>query len=39
VPVGAFADLDFPPPFLSFYHQSRRPPWVGIGAELLEGID
>jgi hypothetical protein len=39
IPIGAFADLDFPPPFLSFYHQSRRYPWVGIGAEPLERID
>jgi hypothetical protein len=39
IPVGAFADLYFPPPFLSFYHQSRRTPWVGIGAEPLERID
>jgi hypothetical protein len=39
IPVGAFADLDFPPPFLSFYHQSRRYPWVAIGAEPLERID
>jgi hypothetical protein len=39
IPVGAFADLDFPAPFLSFYHQSRRYPWVGIGAEPLERID
>jgi hypothetical protein len=39
IPVGAFADLDFPAPFLSFYHKSRRYPWVGIGAEPLERID
>jgi len=39
IPVGAFADLDFPAPFLSFYHQSRRYPWVGMGAEPLERID
>ncbi|HVO02106.1 MAG TPA: GFA family protein [Candidatus Cybelea sp.] len=39
IPVGAFADLNFPPPFLSYYHQSRRYPWVGIGAEPLERFD
>lgn len=39
IPVGAFADPDFPAPFLSFYHESRRYPWVGIGAEPLERID
>ena len=39
IPVGAFADLSFPPPFLSFYHNSRRYPWVGIGAEPLERLD
>ena len=39
IPVGAFADLDFPAPFLSFYHNSRRYPWVGIGAEPLERFD
>jgi hypothetical protein len=39
IPVGAFADLDFPAPFLSFYHQSRRYPWVGIGAEPLKRFD
>lgn len=27
VPVGAFADPEFPPPTLSFY-ESRRHPWV-----------
>jgi len=39
IPVGAFADLDFPAPFLSYYHNSRRYPWVGIGAEPLERFD
>jgi len=39
IPVGAFADLNFPPPFLSYYHNSRRYPWVGIGAEPLERFD
>jgi hypothetical protein len=35
IPVGAFADPSFPPPHLSFYHDSRRHPWVGINAEPL----
>ncbi len=39
ISVGAFADPNFPPPFLSFYHKSRRNSWVGIGAEPLERID
>jgi hypothetical protein len=36
IPVGAFADPAFPPPFLSFYHASRRNPWVEIHAEPLQ---
>ena len=36
IPVGAFADPAFPPPFLSFYHTSRRNPWVEIHAEPLK---
>ncbi|GAB2175691.1 GFA family protein [Dongia sp. agr-C8] len=39
IPVGAFADLEFPAPFLSFYHESRRYPWVEIRAEPLEKSD
>lgn len=39
IPVGAFADMDFPAPFLSYYHGSRRYSWVGIGAEPLERFD
>ena len=39
IPVGAFADLDFPAPFLSYYHESRRYPWVEIRAEPLERFD
>jgi hypothetical protein len=39
IPVGAFADLSFPAPFLSFYHASRRYPWVGIDAAPLECFD
>ena len=29
VPVGAFADPEFPPPHMSFY-ESRRHAWVGL---------
>jgi hypothetical protein len=39
IPVGAFADRDFPAPFPPYYHQSRRSTWVGIGAEPLERFD
>ena len=39
IPVGAFADPDFPAPTLSFYHGRRRCSWVGIGAEPLERFD
>jgi hypothetical protein len=35
IPVGAFADLAFPPPFLSFYHHSRRSQWVELRADPL----
>ncbi|RWP47272.1 GFA family protein [Mesorhizobium sp.] len=35
IPVGAFADPSFPPPFLSFYHDSRRCQWVEIRTEPL----
>lgn len=35
IPVGAFADPAFPPPFLSFYHESRRCQWVEIRTEPL----
>jgi len=35
IPVGAFADPSFPPPFQSFYHDSRRCDWVEIKAEPL----
>jgi hypothetical protein len=38
IPVGAFADLEFPQPFLSFYHDTRRYPWVEIHAEPLEKV-
>ncbi|TGS07807.1 aldehyde-activating protein, partial [Mesorhizobium sp. M2E.F.Ca.ET.209.01.1.1] len=33
IPVGAFADPSFPPPFLSFYHDSRRCQWVEVRTE------
>jgi hypothetical protein len=36
IPVGAFADPSFPPPFLSFYHESRRCEWVEVRAEPLK---
>jgi hypothetical protein len=39
IPVGAFADLKFPQPFLSFYHESRRYPWAAIHAEPLQIFD
>jgi hypothetical protein len=33
VPIGAFADPDFPPPMRSIY-ESRRHPWVAMTAEM-----
>jgi hypothetical protein len=36
IPVGAFADTSFPPPFVSVYHESRRCEWVEIRAEPLK---
>ena len=36
VSAGAFADLSFPPPYVSVYHQSRRYPWVEIKADPIE---
>ncbi|ESX25150.1 MULTISPECIES: GFA family protein [unclassified Mesorhizobium] len=39
IPVGAFADPSFPPPFQSFYHESRRCEWVEINAEPLATFD
>ncbi len=36
VTAGAFADLSFPPPTVSVYHQSRRYPWVEIKTDPLE---
>lgn len=37
VPVGAFADRDFPPPTVSVWEE-RKHPWVGLHAE-MEHID
>jgi hypothetical protein len=36
ISAGAFADLSFPPPTVSVYHESRRFPWVEIQAAPLE---
>jgi hypothetical protein len=36
VSAGCFADLTFPPPSVSVYHQSRKFPWVEIRAEPLD---
>src|SRR5262245_22277975 len=36
IPVGAFADLSFPPPFVSVYHEGRRYRWLEIRAEPLQ---
>jgi hypothetical protein len=36
VSAGAFADLAFPPPSVSVYHESRRYPWVEIRIDPLE---
>lgn len=33
VPVGAFADRDFPAPSVSVYEE-RRHPWVGLPADI-----
>jgi hypothetical protein len=33
VPIGAFAEPDFPPPTLSIY-ESRRHPWLGVTATM-----
>jgi hypothetical protein len=34
--AGTFADLAFPAPTVSVYHESRRYPWIEIRAEPLE---
>jgi hypothetical protein len=36
VSAGTFADLSFPPPSVSVYHESRRYPWVEIRTEPLD---
>jgi hypothetical protein len=36
VRVGAFADVDFMPPTVSVYHDSRKHNWIEILAEPLE---
>ena len=33
---GSFADLSFPPPTVSVYHEGRRYPWVEVRTEPLE---
>ena len=38
IPVGAFADPAFPPPFVSVYDASRRCDWVEIRAEPLQRV-
>jgi hypothetical protein len=30
IPAGAFADPAFPAPFRSYYHETRRCPWVEV---------
>jgi hypothetical protein len=37
VPIGAFAEPDFPPPTISVY-ESRRHPWLALPAE-MEHLD
>lgn len=36
IAVGAFADLSFPPPTVSVYHDSRGYPWIELHTEPLE---
>ena len=36
VSAGCFADLSFPQPTVSVYHESRRYRWVEIGGEAIE---
>jgi len=36
ISAGCFADLSFPQPSVSVYHESRRFPWVEIRTEPLE---
>jgi hypothetical protein len=39
IPAGGFADTSFPPPRLSFYHETRRCKWVEIRADPLRTFD
>jgi hypothetical protein len=39
IPIGTFADLSFPEPHFSLFHESRRYPWVEIRSEPLEKVD
>jgi hypothetical protein len=39
IPAGAFADPSFPPPRLSFYHETRRCTWVEVRADPLQTFD
>ncbi|MBL6853100.1 MAG: GFA family protein [Alphaproteobacteria bacterium] len=36
IPAGAFADLSFPPPTVSVYHESRGYRWLELHTEPLE---
>jgi hypothetical protein len=36
IPTGAFADLSFPSPTVSVYHESRRYKWIEIRADPLK---
>jgi hypothetical protein len=38
VVAGAFADLDFPAPTVSVYHESRGYPWLEITADPLQKL-
>jgi hypothetical protein len=38
IPIGAFADPDFPPPTVSVY-ESRRNPWVVVPATVEHHLD
>jgi hypothetical protein len=39
IPAGGFADPSFPPPRLSFYHESRRCTWAEVRADPLNTFD
>ena len=38
IPIGAFADPDFPPPRFSVY-EKRKHPWVAILDHDIEHVD